>query len=46
MPALLIEIGYLTNQSEAENLTKLRYLKQIASAISSGVFEYISRMGV
>lgn len=42
MPALLIEVGYVTHKSEAESLTKHHYLKRIASAISSGVFDYIS----
>jgi N-acetylmuramoyl-L-alanine amidase len=44
MPALLIEVGYVTHKSEAEKLTKQHYLKRIASAISSGVFDYIARM--
>lgn len=46
MPALLIEVGYVTHKGDAENLNKLPYLKRIAGAISSGVFEFIAQLGV
>lgn len=44
MPALLIEVGYVTHKQEAENLARQAYLKRIAGAISSGVFDYISML--
>ncbi|MBM4317884.1 MAG: N-acetylmuramoyl-L-alanine amidase [Deltaproteobacteria bacterium] len=40
MPAVLVEIGYVTNYEEAKNLSNDRYLKSIANAISSGIVEY------
>lgn len=44
MPALLIEVGYLTNTVEARILGKETYLNQIANAISSGIVEhYVNR---
>ena len=42
MPALLIEMGYVTSPSEATLLSKSAYLKRVASAISSGVFDFLS----
>lgn len=40
MPAILIEMGYVTNESDALNLTKDNYLKSLASAISAGIIEF------
>lgn len=40
MPALLIEVGYLTHQGETENLKRGLYLKRVASAISSGILRF------
>lgn len=40
MPALLIEVGYLTHAGETENLRRGLYLKRIASAISSGILRF------
>lgn len=44
MPALLIEVGYVTHPEEALRLKKASYLKRVASAISSGVAEYALRL--
>jgi N-acetylmuramoyl-L-alanine amidase len=42
MPAILIEVGYLTNRDDARNLQKPHYLKQLADAISQGIFQYVT----
>jgi len=44
MPALLIEVGYLTNRDEAQKLKKGSYLKRIANAIGGGVIEFASQL--
>lgn len=43
MPAVLVEIGYVTNFEEAKNLSKDTYLKKIANAISSGIVDFVNR---
>ncbi len=43
MPAVLVEIGYVTHYEEAKNLTREGYLKRIASAISSGIIDFATR---
>ncbi|NBX68475.1 MAG: N-acetylmuramoyl-L-alanine amidase [Proteobacteria bacterium] len=43
MPAVLVEIGYVSNFEEAKNLSRESYLKRIASAISSGVIDFVNR---
>ncbi|MFM8268682.1 MAG: N-acetylmuramoyl-L-alanine amidase [Pseudomonadota bacterium] len=40
MPALLVEVGYVTHPEESRLLTKEPYLKRLASAISSGIIEF------
>lgn len=44
MPALLIEVGYLTNAEEAATLAKTTYQQRIATGISEGVLEFAQRM--
>jgi N-acetylmuramoyl-L-alanine amidase len=44
MPAILIEIGYLTNPTEESNLRNDRYLKDIATKISLGIETFLSRL--
>lgn len=41
MPAVLIEIGYLTNAGEAKKLADGGYLKRLADAISTGVVSFL-----
>lgn len=41
MPALLIEIGYLSHEGDAQLLSKPAYLKKAAQSISQGIFAYI-----
>jgi N-acetylmuramoyl-L-alanine amidase len=40
MPAVLIELGYLTNPEEGCLLSKADYLNQLANAISSGILVF------
>jgi len=40
MPALLIEVGYLTHPVETENLKRGLYLKRVASSISAGILRF------
>ena len=40
MPAILVEVGYVTHPEESRLLTKEAYLKRLASAISSGIIEF------
>lgn len=40
MPSVLIELGYLTNRTEANRLKSDRYLSYLADGIVKGVLEY------
>jgi len=42
MPAVLVEIGFGTNPSEAEYLLDYTNQRTIAASIARGVMEYIS----
>lgn len=41
MPSILVEVGYITHPQEAQKLRRVRYLKRVASAISSGVMNFL-----
>jgi N-acetylmuramoyl-L-alanine amidase len=43
MPAVLIEIGFVTNPREERRLKESRYRDEIAGAIFSGLAEYKKR---
>lgn len=43
MPAILIEIGYLSNPSEEKQLRDKRFLTDLAKAIRRGIDEYIEQ---
>jgi len=43
MPAILIEIGYLTNPAEEKNLGDSHVLKDIAAGISRGIDDFLSQ---
>jgi N-acetylmuramoyl-L-alanine amidase len=43
MPALLIEVGYLTNQEEASALARSSYQNRIAGSIAEGVLDFALR---
>lgn len=40
MPAILVEVGFLTNRTEAKRLRDARYLDSLAGQIASGVQRY------
>ena len=41
MPAVLVELGYLTNQTEALNLNSPAWQKAVAKAIFNGIVSYV-----
>lgn len=43
MPALLVEVGYLSHPIEAQLLKSMTYLKRLANAISRGIFDFAIR---
>jgi N-acetylmuramoyl-L-alanine amidase len=45
MPAVLVEIGFLTGRLDAKRLEKAAHRKRIAYAISKGILEYLSKVG-
>ena len=45
MPAVLVEIGFLTGRLDARRLEKTAHRKKIAYAIAKGIIEYLSKVG-
>ena len=45
MPAVLVEIGFLTGRLDARRLEKTAHRKRIAYAIAKGILEYLSKVG-
>ena len=45
MPAVLVEIGFLTGRLDARRLEKNEHRKRIAYAIAKGILEYLSKSG-
>ena len=45
MPAVLVEIGFLTGRLDARRLEKTTHRKRIAYAIAKGILEYLSKAG-
>ena len=45
MPAVLVEIGFLTGRLDARRLEKNAHRKRIAYAIAKGILEYLSKVG-
>ena len=45
MPAVLVEIGFLTGRLDAKRLEKTAHRKRIAYAIAKGILEYFSKVG-
>ena len=45
MPAVLVEIGFLTGRLDARRLEKTAHRKRLAYAIAKGVLEYLSKVG-
>jgi len=44
MPAVLVEIGFLTGRLDARRLEKTAHRKRLAYAIAKGILEYLSRV--
>jgi N-acetylmuramoyl-L-alanine amidase len=45
MPAILVELGYLSNPSEAAKLEDEKYLEALAAGLADGVKAYAERVG-
>ena len=45
MPAVLVEIGFLTGRLDARRLEKTSHRKRLAYAIAKGILEYLNRVG-
>jgi N-acetylmuramoyl-L-alanine amidase len=45
MPAILLEIGFLTNAAERRRLVDARYQERVAQGIVDGIKGYMSRTG-
>jgi len=45
MPAVLIEIGFLTGRLDARRLEKITHRKRLAYAIAKGILEYLDKVG-
>ena len=45
MPAVLVEIGFLTGRLDARRLKKITHRKRLAYAIAKGILEYLNKVG-
>ena len=45
MPAVLVEIGFLTGRLDARRLEKINHRKRLAYAIAKGILEYLNKVG-
>jgi len=45
MPAVLVEIGFLTGRLDARRLEKRSHRKRLAYAITKGILEYLKKVG-
>jgi N-acetylmuramoyl-L-alanine amidase len=43
MPAILVEVGFLSNPSEAERLTQPESQQQLAEAVAAGIEDFLGR---
>ncbi len=46
MPAVLVEVGYVSNRAEASRLARAEYRQAAARAITNGVLSYIRSLGI
>ncbi len=44
MPAVLVEVGFLTGKEDAAKLANSAYRQQMAEAIAAGILQYISKL--
>jgi N-acetylmuramoyl-L-alanine amidase len=42
MPAILIEVGFITNETEAQQLSSVVYQRQLAHGICQGILDFIA----
>jgi N-acetylmuramoyl-L-alanine amidase len=45
MPAILIEVGFMSNKDELKNLKNKKVQKEMAEAITEGILEYLKKRG-
>ncbi len=45
MPSVLVEVGFLTNQKEANMLSQPEYIYRLASSIAEGIHKYLQDKG-
>jgi N-acetylmuramoyl-L-alanine amidase len=43
MPAILVEVGFLSNPSEAERLIQPESQQQLAEAVAAGIEDFLGR---
>jgi len=46
MPAVLVEVGYMSNQREAARLAQASYRQAIAQAVAEGLVAYVRELGL
>jgi N-acetylmuramoyl-L-alanine amidase len=46
MPAVLVEVGYVSNRREASRLGSAAYRQAIAQAVAEGVVSYVRELGL
>ncbi|MBI4341724.1 MAG: N-acetylmuramoyl-L-alanine amidase [Candidatus Omnitrophica bacterium] len=46
MPAVLVEVGYMSNPVEAQRLASAEYRQAAAEAIAEGILEYVREQGL
>lgn len=46
MPAVLVEVGYVSNRTEASRLARVEYRQAAARAIADGILSYIRSLGL
>ena len=46
MPAVLVEVGYVTNRQDASRLANAAYRQAIAQAVAEGVIAYVRELGL
>ena len=44
MPAILVEIGYLSNENDARRIRSPKYLERLAEGVTSGILEYKNKL--
>jgi N-acetylmuramoyl-L-alanine amidase len=44
MPATLIEVGFLTNRTDRENLQSEAFLEDLSNGIYEGIIEYLEEI--